>query len=123
MKEAKVRTGSAEADNAAISMECARSLDEKKAEGIVLLDLRRVNSYFDYFLIATGNSRVHCRSLARELQRVMIGKGVRSHNRPDYDSGWIVIDFGGLIVHIFTSETRDYYQLEKLWGDGDRLSY
>lgn len=123
MKEAGREIQRSGGDISGYSAECASAIVEKKGIDVLLLDLRKVNSYFDYFLIATGNSRIHCRALARELERLMLGRGVRSRNRPDYDSGWIVIDFGSLIVHIFTGETRDYYQLEKLWGDAERLAF
>ncbi|MBP7736566.1 MAG: ribosome silencing factor [Spirochaetes bacterium] len=102
--------------------QCARVLDEKKGADIVFMDLRSVNSYLDYFIIATGNSRVHCRSLARELEKFMHSRGIRQRNRPDYDSGWIILDCSELIVHIFTQEMREYYQLEKLWGDARILT-
>lgn len=102
---------------------CARALDDKKGADIVFMDLRNVNSYLDYFIIATGNSRIHCRSLARELEKFMHDLGIRQRNKPDYDSGWIILDCGELIVHIFTQEMREYYQLEKLWGDAQRLAF
>lgn len=123
MKEAERNVRRRENDPAVLSAECARIIVDKKGSDVLLLDLRRINSYFDYFLIATGNSRIHCRALARELEKSMLARGLRSRNRPDYESGWIVIDFGELIAHIFTGETRDYYQLEKLWGDAERRAF
>jgi ribosome-associated protein len=102
---------------------CARVLDGKKGNDIIIIDLRDVNSYLDYFLIATGNSRVHCRALARELEKFMHENGWRARNNPDYESGWIILDCSELIVHIFTQEMREYYQLEKLWGDARIISY
>jgi ribosome-associated protein len=97
-------------------------LSEKKGLDIVMMDLREVNSYLDYFLIVTGNSRIHCRSMAREMEKFIHSQGLRQRNRPDYESGWIILDFSELIVHVFTSEMREYYQLEKLWGDARRIS-
>jgi ribosome-associated protein len=97
-------------------------LSEKKGLDVVMMDLREVNSYLDYFLIVTGNSRIHCRALAREMERFIHSQGLRQRNRPDYESGWIILDFSELIVHVFTSEMREYYQLEKLWGDARRIS-
>lgn len=103
--------------------ECARVLEEKKGADIVVMDLRDVNSYLDYFIITTGNSRIHCRSMARELERFMHSRGLRNRNKPDYESGWIILDCYELIVHIFTQEMREYYQLEKLWGDAKLINY
>jgi ribosome-associated protein len=102
---------------------CALVLESKKGLDIVIMDLRDVNSYLDYFLIATGNSRIHCRSMAREAEKFIHGRGMSSRSRPDYESGWIILDFNELIVHIFTQEMREYYQLEKLWGDAKRIQY
>ena len=106
-----------------ISRLSARILDEKKARDTVIMDLREINSYLDYFLITTGNSRIHCRALARELEKFIRSRGMRERSRPEYDTGWIILDFNEIIVHIFTEEMRDYYQLEKLWGDAERISY
>jgi ribosome-associated protein len=106
-----------------IFSECARVLSDKKGTDIVFMDLRDVNSYLDYFIIATGNSRIHCRSLAKEAEKFIHGRGLRSRNKPDYESGWIILDCSELIVHIFTQEMREYYQLEKLWGDARRISF
>lgn len=114
---------STEEEMVEIFRECARLLSDKKGAEIVFLDMRDVNSYLDYFLIATGNSRIHCRSLARELEKFVYGRGLRVRNRPDYESGWIILDCGELIVHIFTQELREYYQLEKLWGDAKRIAF
>lgn len=106
-----------------ISRQCARILDEKKARDTVIMDLRKVNSYLDYFIVTTGNSRIHCRALAKELENFIRGQGMRERCRPEFDSGWIILDFSEIIVHIFTEEMREYYQLEKLWGDARRISY
>jgi ribosome-associated protein len=106
-----------------IIKKCAQALESKKGIDIVMMDLSDVNSYLDYFLIATGNSRIHCRSMAREAEKFIHDQGLRSRSRPDYDSGWIILDFNELIVHIFTQEMREYYQLEKLWGDAKKILY
>jgi ribosome-associated protein len=111
-----------ELDCVEILRKSALLLSEKKGSDIVMMDLREVNSYLDYFLIVTGNSRIHCRSMARELEKFIHAQGLRQRNRPDYESGWIILDFSELIVHVFTSEMREYYQLEKLWGDARRIS-
>lgn len=97
-------------------------LDEKKALDPVFIDLRKVNTYLDYFLIATGNSQIHCRALARDISKFLYGKGLKEHGTHDLSSEWIILDFGGLIVHLFTEEMRSFYQLEKLWADAETLS-
>ena len=97
-------------------------LDEKKALDPVCMDLRRINSCFDFFLIAAGNSQTHCAALAKAMTKFLYEKGLKGCGKPDLNSEWIVLDFGSLIVHIFTEEMRSYYQLEKLWGDAQKIN-
>ncbi|HPB84081.1 MAG TPA: ribosome silencing factor [Spirochaetota bacterium] len=112
-----------EEDIQAIARESALILDDKKGQEIVLLDLRNVNSYLSYFLIVTGNSLIHCRSLARELQKNMYLKSYKERTRSKLDSGWIILDYNELVIHIFTEEFRSYYQLEKLWADAEHMRF
>lgn len=105
-----------------LGISCIEFLDQKKAESPVFLDLRKVNSYLDFFIIATGNSNIHCRSLAKDIEKKLHDEGLKQFGRPDYNSEWIIIDFGSLIIHIFTEDMRNYYQLEKLWGDSVKYS-
>jgi len=111
-----------EADIIDISKECLSSLIDKKAIDPVLMDLRDVNSYLSYFMIVTGNSQIHCRSLARETVKYMAEHGFPVYGKADYSSEWIALDFGGLVVHVFTEEMRLQYNLEKLWADAALIS-
>ncbi len=113
-------------DNAqlvAILGECYGLLDEKKADETVVMDLSAVNSYFDYFVVTSGSSQIHCRSMARDLRKFFDSKGLKEGTRPDLSSGWIILDYSPVIVHIFTEELREYYQLEKLWADAARIEF
>ncbi len=107
-----------------IARGCGRFLAEKKARDIRVIDLRRVNSYLDYFIIMTGNSHVHCKSLVKETRNYMHEQGLREHgkNAVSMDTNWIILDFNHIIVHIFMEEARNYYSLENLWADGDNIS-
>lgn len=97
--------------------------DEKKAEELLAIDLERVNPYFSIFVIATVGSSVQLKSIVREFMRrfsAVIPNGVTL--RPeDYDSGWVVLDLIDVIVHVFLPEQRKYYNLERLWGDGELI--
>lgn len=104
-----------------LAKDCLSFLDEKKASEPVFIDIRKVNSYLDFFLIATGNSQIHCRALARDLVKFLHEKGIKEYGKHDLNSEWIILDFGDLIVHIFTEEMRSYYELEKLWADGEKI--
>jgi len=104
-----------------IGRECMEVFDQKKGENPVFMDLRSVNTYLDFFLIVTGNSNLHSRSLAREAAGFLAGKGLKEKGKPDYNSEWIILDHGDLIVHIFSEDARSYYNLEKLWADAEIL--
>jgi ribosome-associated protein len=96
----------------------------KKGEDLVVLDLRGISSFADFFVITHGNSprqnRALYESVGEELKKEDIrplsveGKG---HNE------WILMDYGSFIVHIFSKKAREYYSLEKLWGDAQKLFY
>lgn len=101
--------------------EAVKIAEEKKAEKIVLLDIRRISIVADYFLICTGESPVHMKAIAKELEEKLEKKGITLLNPEDYiNERWILLDFGDLVVHIFSPEARDYYQLERLWVDAEK---
>jgi ribosome-associated protein len=131
-KKAAVRKTAATRKNAApkkkesnpvvlLGRECLKLISEKKGEDAVFLDLREVNSYLDYFIICTASSKIHCRALAKDIEEFYAAKGQKPRMRPDYDSEWVILDYYGLVIHIFTEQMRSYYDLDKLWADAERL--
>ncbi len=106
-----------------IAKKCGKILSDKKAAETVIMDVRGVSTYFDIFIIATANSHIHCRSLAVELRKYLKSTYMSERSRTDFNSGWIIIDFDEIVVHIFTKETKDYYQLEKLWSDAEYIEF
>lgn len=93
-------------------------LKEKKAKDIVTIDMRESDIPVDYFVVATGGSSVHVKTLFDELLHQMKKEGVRSyHNSLDMEATWGVVDFIDVVVHIFQPETRVFYDLESLWSD------
>ena len=106
-----------------IAIACARLLDEKKASDIIIMDLKNINSYLDYFIISTGNSFIHCRSLGREIQKFLKTIGYKEWTKSKLDSEWILLDYNEVVIHIFTKAMRDYYQLEKLWADANLIEF
>jgi len=104
-------------DRASLAVECGRFLDSKKGRDVMVMDLKQVNSYLEYFVIATGNSHIHCKALARDIREFLLEKGFRERGRASLETDWIVLDFSDIIIHIFTQEQREYYSLEKLWAD------
>ncbi|HOW82800.1 MAG TPA: ribosome silencing factor [Spirochaetota bacterium] len=106
-----------------VAASCAAFIEEKKAQSTLVLDLREVNSYLDYFIITTGSSMVHCRALSRDIRKYMAAMGYKQRNRPETESGWIVMDFDEIVIHIFTEQLREYYQLERLWADAKKIPF
>lgn len=96
-------------------------LEEKKASDVVLMDLEQVNPYFSIFLIATANSQVQLKSLVRDISKNFheaLPTKTGGMRPDDVASGWVIIDFIDVVVHLFISEQRKFYNLERLWGDG-----
>lgn len=104
-----------------LGRECVALISEKKGENPVFLDLRNVNSYLDYFIICTASSKLHCRAIAKDIESFYAERGQKPRSRPDYDSEWVILDYYGLVIHIFTEQMRSYYDLDRLWADADRL--
>ena len=98
-------------------------LEEKKGDDILLLDLSEVSVITDLFLICTGRSERTLKALANEVQRKVKSEfDVRPLRvEGDAPSGWILIDYGDLIVHLFSPVLREYYSLEELWSNGQVL--
>jgi len=89
---------------------------EKQANDIVMLDVRGLCSFADYFVICSGESDRQIEAIWRGIDEVLRSKGVTPHHKEgNPDSGWLLGDFEAVIVHIFGSTERDYYQLDKLW--------
>ncbi len=101
--------------------EVYRILDQKKAENIVALDLRGVSDTLDYFLIATGTSTPHLEALERAVREGLEEMGVRPESVEGPSSRWVLINYGPLLVHLMSPEAREYYDLEGLWADAERI--
>lgn len=94
----------------------AQTIYDKKGFNILALDVRNVCSMTDYVIIAEGTVDRHLRSLAQELNEVLIGKGLSLYKVEGAHSGdWIVLDYGDIVIHLFIPEMREKYALEDLW--------
>ena len=94
-------------------------LEDKKARNIEIIDISEVSILADYFIICSGTSTTHNRTLADELDFKMGEAGYNLLHKEGYESArWILLDFGELVVHIFHEEDRSFYNLERLWSDG-----
>jgi ribosome-associated protein len=100
---------------AALIVEAAQ---ERKAERVVGLDVREMSSFADTFILATGTSDRHLRSIADSIRETLTKNGERPLGIEGYDEGrWILIDYGDVIIHLFLREIREHYDLERLWSD------
>ena len=98
-------------------------LDDKKAGQVKIIETSRQTIIADYFVIATGTSSTHIRSLAGEVEFSLEGTGRTPSRVSGLESNdWIILDYDSVLVHIFNSEARDYYKLERLWGDGESVN-
>ncbi|MGH7707889.1 MAG: ribosome silencing factor [Vulcanimicrobiaceae bacterium] len=90
---------------------------EKKAEEIVMLDVGARTIVADYFVVATGRSKIQTRSIVDAIVAAAKAAGIKSTRTEGYaDGGWILVDLGSVIAHVFTPEQRAFYNLERLWG-------
>ena len=99
-----------------------KSLNDKKAEDIQVIQIGDLTILADYFVIANGTSSTHTKTLADEVEYNMSQQGIEPKGKEGHGgSNWIILDYGDVVVHVFYKETRDYYQLENMWADGKKL--
>ncbi len=97
------------------------TLDNKKATDIKSLEITELTSVADYFVIATGTSGTHIRALADEVQDSLTKQGIEPKSVEGKSTGWILLDYGTVVVHVFTPDQRELYSLEHLWGDAKEV--
>ena len=105
-----------------VAIAVTKALDEKKGMDIKLLKIDRISSLADYFLICTGTSNTHVKTLCdyaeftlEELGEPMLGREGHRGN------AWELLDYGTIVVHVFTDEARKFYDLERLWADAEQI--
>ncbi len=99
-----------------------KTLDNKKAEEIKAIKITDLTILADYFIIANGTSTTHTKTLAEEVEYQLSQEGIEPNRTEGYNgSNWVILDYGDIVVHVFYKETRDYYQLERLWSDGEMI--
>ena len=107
--------------SAKIAEQMARLALDRKAENVLVLDMTRISGMCDHFVICSATSKTRARTIADHIETEMKNDDVRIVHRDGIkESDWIVLDFSDVVVHIFLSELRKYYDLESLWGDAPR---
>lgn len=94
-----------------------KALEDRKGADVKVYDVRGKSSLTDCFVVATGTAAPHLKALVAETQAAMRGAGVKSYRvSGDPESGWMVVDYFDVVVHVFSPEARAYYALEKIWA-------
>ena len=107
-----------------IAQIAVKALDDKKARDIQILKMDKVTVLADYFVICTATSDTHAKTLADETEKLLDQAGEPVLRREGYRTGgWTLLDFGCVIVHIFSEELRGFYALDRLWADAEKAEY
>ena len=105
-----------------VAFEVTKALDEKKGMDIKLLKIDKVSSLADYFLICTGTSNTHVKTLCDYAEYVLTEMGEPMLGREGHrGNSWELLDYGTIVVHVFTEEAREFYSLERLWADAEQI--
>ena len=98
-----------------------KALDDKKARDLEVIKIDELTIVADYFVIATANSNTHVRSLADEVEYQLEEAGIKADHIEGRATGWVLLEYEGVVVHIFLEESRGYYNLERLWEDAKKI--
>ncbi|MEH7443140.1 ribosome silencing factor [Bacillus sp. JJ1122] len=99
-------------------MTAVKAADDKRAEDIMVLNMKGISLIADYFIICHGNSDKQVQAIAREIREKALEQGYDLKRMEGFDEArWVLIDIGDVVVHVFHREERSYYNLERLWGD------
>lgn len=100
----------------------AQAARDKHALDVIVLDVQGVSSIADYFLVCSGRSTTHLETITQAVREALRAAEARlRHSEGVAGSGWVLLDYGDVLVHVFLAETRAYYALERLWGDAPIL--
>lgn len=107
----------------AIALAARAALEDKQGIDPIILDIRKLTSVADYFLLVHGNSDRHVRTLADAVLDTLHEKKIKPHHTEGLqEAKWILIDYGSVMIHVFHRDTRAFYNLERLWGEGKILN-
>ena len=110
-------------DSKKLALLCRKLAENKKAERVAILDVRKISSVTDYFVIVSGGAQPHLRAIANEIQdKLRLDHHLRPHSvESDASAAWQVLDYLDVIVHVMRADLREKYDLESLWGDAPRV--
>lgn len=104
-------------------LEAVRAAESKKATAIRVLNLKPVTSFADYFVLCNGANQRQIQAITDEIVRVLRDKGERPNSIEGYDNAeWVLVDYGDMVVHVFSEQSRTYYDLDRLWRDAPEVT-
>lgn len=96
------------------------AMQEKKANDISIIDIHNITVIADYFVICSGTSTTHIKAIANEIEFELGKMGIETYHKEGYDTAtWILLDYADVVIHVFHQEDRGFYNLERLWSDGE----
>lgn len=105
-----------------LAKETVKTMDDKKALDLKVIGIKDISVIADYFVMATGTSSTHVKALADEVEFKMKQIGISPEHVDGYRSNtWIILDYSDVIVHVFTPDAREFYNLDHLWQDGEKI--
>ncbi|GMV79351.1 MAG: ribosomal silencing factor RsfS [Planctomycetota bacterium] len=111
-------------DGRDIALYAARAANDKMAEDIVVYDLRGLSDVTDYFVIASVQSKLQAKAVLRGIEDILRPQGERPMSREgSADGQWQLLDYVDVVIHVFSTEMREYYNLEALWGDAPQVEW
>jgi ribosome-associated protein len=110
-------------DSQALAIRCRDLAENRKGENIVVLDVHNISSITDFFVIVSGTSEPHLRAIVDEItQKLSQENALKAHARDgSFETGWVVLDYFDVIVHVMRADTRERFNLEDLWGDAPKV--
>lgn len=99
----------------------ANALNSKKARELNAVKVADLTVLAEYFLMCTATSSTHVRALADDVEEKLSEAGVQPHHIEGKTTGWIVLDYGSVIIHVFSRDQREFYALDKMWSDGEQV--
>jgi len=103
-------------------VQAARAAYDKKATAVVALDLRKAQAFTDFFFICTGQNARQAKAIADAIEMALAKAGTQPAHVEGYDrANWILLDYFTFVVHVFAPESRQFYDIERLWGSGERI--
>ncbi len=107
-----------------VALVCARTADEKKAGDIIVMDVKKLTAITDYFVICDTESAPQVKAIVESVKKALSKEKIDIlHREGMVNSKWVLLDYGGVVMHVFDKQTRYFYNLQRLWGDAKEVNW